>query len=131
PKWQFNAGYSTPVSDNLHLKVELNYLKEGSYTEFIAGAMFRYSLTGMLNQEETAITQLSIGGGLLVRANDAVIPVVQVSYNHLDFNISYDVNTSKLRTASQGQGGIELGISYRAFTHNTNSTLNSVRCPRF
>ncbi|MEO7309333.1 MAG: PorP/SprF family type IX secretion system membrane protein, partial [Chitinophagaceae bacterium] len=42
PKWQFNAGYSTPVSDNLHLKVELNYLKEGSYTEFIAGAMFRY-----------------------------------------------------------------------------------------
>lgn len=130
-KWQLNAGYSTPVSDNLNLRMELNYLKEGSYTELIGGVTLRYSLTHMLNQEETDITQLSIGAGIMVRVNDAVIPVVQVSYNHFDFNFSYDVNTSKLRTASQGQGGIELGISYRAFTHNTNSTLNSVRCPRF
>ena len=71
------------------------------------------------------------GGGLFMRLNDAIIPVIQVTYDHLDINFSYDVNTSSLKSASQGRGGFELGLSFRAFTTNNSSSLNNVRCPRF
>lgn len=131
PKWQLNAGYHSYIGDKLDVKVEANYLQQADYRETIGGIIFSYNLTDRLNEEETKITQLKIGGGILLRVNDAAIPVVQISYNHLDVNFSYDVNTSKLKTASQARGGFELGLSFRAFTSNKSSLLNSMRCPRF
>jgi type IX secretion system PorP/SprF family membrane protein len=131
PKIQFNAGVRTWVAANLELTVEANYLKQGPYTEAIGGAMVRYDLTQNLNQQETAISTFSVGGGAFVRLNDAVIPYVQVSYNHFDVGLSYDVNTSPLKAASQGRGGFEMSLTYRAFTKNKGSSVQSMRCPRF
>lgn len=131
PKWQFNAGIKGWLSDKVELQAELNYLKQGPYTETIGGAIFSYSLTDRMADPDDAISALKIGGGLLMRVNDAIIPMFKLSYNHIDVGLSYDINTSKLKSASQGAGGYELSISYRAFTRNTNSSLNSVRCPTF
>ncbi|MES2774162.1 MAG: PorP/SprF family type IX secretion system membrane protein [Bacteroidota bacterium] len=131
PKWQLNAGIKGWISDKVELQAELNYLKQGQYTQTIGGVLFSYSLTDNLANPEEAISALKIGGGVLMRLNDAIIPMFKLSYNHIDVGISYDINTSNLKTASQGAGGYELSLSYRAFTHSTNSTLNSIRCPRF
>ena len=131
PKVQFNAGYKMRVGANVEMTVEANYLKQGAYSETVGGAMVRYSLDELINAEETAISQLSVGAGAFVRLNDAVIPYVQISYNHIDVGLSYDVNTSPLKTASQGRGGFELSLTYRAFTRNQNSSVQSMRCPRF
>jgi type IX secretion system PorP/SprF family membrane protein len=131
PKWQFNAGMRTWVGEYVELTVEGNYLVQGPYSEAIGGAMVRYDLTENLNQEQTGLTQLSVGAGVYVRMNDAVIPYVQINYNHFDVGLSYDVNTSPLKTASQGRGGFELSLTYRAFTSNQGSSIKSMRCPRF
>jgi hypothetical protein len=131
PKWQLNAGYHTKLSDLVDAIVEFNFLKQGEYSETIGGGLLSYSLTSRLNSEETRISQLSIGAGLFTRLGDAIIPTMKVSYDHLDVNLSYDVNISQLKSASQGRGGFEIGLSFRAFTTNGNSSLNSVRCPRF
>ena len=130
-KWQANAGIKTWINDHIQLQAEANYMQRGPYRETIGGLLVAYSLTDKLADPDAAISTLKVGAGLLVRLNDAVIPTVRISYNHLDVGLSYDVNTSKLKTASQGAGGYELSLSYRAFTRRANSMINQVWCPKF
>jgi type IX secretion system PorP/SprF family membrane protein len=131
PKWQANAGIKMPISNLVDLQAELNYTRQGQYSETIGGILLSYSLTDRLEQPDSRIKNLRIGGGLMMRLNDALVPVIRIGYNHLDVGLSYDVNTSQLKTASQNRGGFELSFSFRAFTTNGNTSLNSVRCPRF
>lgn len=131
PKWQANAGVRTWLNNVLELTAEANFLIQGNYNQFIGGAMLRYSLNDLLNQEETAITRLSLGVGAYIRLQDAVIPYLQINYNNFDIGLSYDVNTSALKAATEGRGGFELSLTYRAFMRNQNSNIQSMRCPRF
>ena len=130
-KWQGNAGVSLPLGQYVDVRAEVNYMRQGQYSETIGGIIFSYSLTDRLEEPDSRIKNLRIGGGMMVRLNDAAIPVIQVGYNHLDIGLSYDVNTSKLKAASQNRGGFELSLSYRGFTGGDRSSLNSLRCPRF
>jgi hypothetical protein len=59
-----------------------------------------------------------------------MIPVVKIDVKPLAFGLSYDVNVSSLKTASQGRGGFELSLSYLKFIDH-NSSREAVRCPRF
>ena len=70
-------------------------------------------------------------GGALIRWKDAVIPVVQLEYKPFTIGLSYDVNVSPLKTASQGRGGYELGITYQKYFDRENTSKDKVLCPRF
>jgi hypothetical protein len=72
-----------------------------------------------------------IYGGLFMRVNDALIPTVKLDYHPFSFALSYDVNVSKLKTSTYGRGGFELSLTYIGFTDLNNSSLNSLKCPRF
>lgn len=72
---------------------------------------------------------IALTGGLLYRFKDAFIPVLKLDYDKLGIGINYDVNSSKLVTASQLRGAFEITFSYKAFTSSQNSSANKVRCP--
>lgn len=128
PKWQFNAGIRTPLSEWVTLHAEANYLRQGNYNETVGGALIYYSLNNQLG-DGSRISNAQVGAGLFARVNDALIPQVQLSYNHFDIGLSYDINISNLTVASRGRGGFELSLSYRAFTKD--NSLSYLRCPRF
>ena len=69
--------------------------------------------------------------GSFLRWGDAIIPAVKMDFNHMSIGVSYDVNVSKLNTATNWRGGLELTASYRGFLKIRNSTLDRVRCIRF
>jgi len=50
--------------------------------------------------------------GVIYRINDAAIADVGYHLDNLIIGLSYDFNTSALNTASNGQGGFELSVSY-------------------
>lgn len=133
PKWQFNAGLKTPLNEEVTLTVEANYLQQGKYSETVGGVLVQYVLDSKIYSygEETSIQSFSVGGGLFARLNDAIIPYVQLTYNHIDIGISYDVNTSPLKAASQGRGGFEFSLTYRGFSQYRGSRVRSMLCPRF
>jgi type IX secretion system PorP/SprF family membrane protein len=131
PKWQFNAGVRQWVGENLELIAEANYLSQGAYTETIGGLMLLYDMTDQLNDTESELSQLSLGLGSYVRLKDAIIPYGQVRFNHLNIGLSYDINISPLKAASQGRGGFELSLGYQGFTRNHNPGLRGLRCPGF
>jgi hypothetical protein len=49
---------------------------------------------------------------LFARTGDALIPVIGLDYNEWNLGISYDVNTSDLKRASNSRGGYEIALTY-------------------
>ncbi len=46
------------------------------------------------------------------RVSDAFIPSVMVEFANYALGLTYDVNVSKLRTATNAKGGIEISLRY-------------------
>ena len=63
--------------------------------------------------------------------DDAFIPVVKLDLVKFGFGLSYDVNISKLATASHSRGGMEFTLSYKSQLNYRNSDLRQTNCPRF
>jgi type IX secretion system PorP/SprF family membrane protein len=130
-KMQANVGVRARVGDYLEWTIEGNHLQQAQYKETIIGGMVKYDLIGSSASSETEMQSASVGLGGFIRLNDAFIPYAYLRYNQIDIGISYDINTSSLKTAAQGVGSVELSISYRGFTNSPNQALRYIKCPKF
>lgn len=127
PKWVVNAGLSVPTSDVNKLIVYGDYFMQGGSRQIQGGLLFSHDLTPDLENQKIAIS-----GGAFYRWNDAFMPVIKLDYYQFGVGITYDVNISKLKSASQYRGAYEITLSYKAFRNgNENSSANKVRCPAF
>ena len=87
------------------------YMNQGPLKEINAGGLLRYRLkeeskyTGLL--QETAIY---LGG--FYRMGDAFIPTFIFEISNYSLGISYDLNTSSFKEASNGKGGFEISLQY-------------------
>jgi type IX secretion system PorP/SprF family membrane protein len=107
PKYVFSAGVKLNVNEAAYFTLQADHTIQGNAVETIGGALYSYKLG--YDPENSPYT-VSLGGFL--RWRDALIPVLKLEMNSLAVSISYDVNVSELKTASQGRGGFELSISY-------------------
>ena len=126
PKWVASAGVRFAVTPSSYITFQGDFSRQGPFQETVAGALYGIKIGEYIDKP-----LYTIHGGLFMRWNDAVIPVVKVDYAPFSFAFSYDVNISPLVTSSFGRGGFELSLSYVGFTRNDKSTLNAVNCPRF
>lgn len=126
PKIAFNAGITIPLQDRVKIIGQYNELHEGTYSEYIGGALVGYNL-----YTEGLEGTRYIYGGLFWRWNDAIVPSVRLDMDMYEVGFSYDANISRLKTASQGFGGFELSLVFKGFLNSRNTTLESVHCPRF
>ena len=126
PKWVASAGVRFSVTPESYITLQADHSMQGKFKETVAGALYGIKLAGNLVQ-----ALYTFHGGLFLRWNDALIPVIKIDYAPLSVSFSYDANISKLKTSSRGRGGFELGVSYVGFLDRDNSTLNAVYCPRF
>ena len=62
--------------------------------------------------------------------NDAIIPYVGLDYGSFNLGMTYDVNVSAFKTASQGRGGIEISLIYIKKPSQEDRS-RQVQCPRF
>jgi len=127
PKWVASAGFRFGVSDVSYVTIQADHSLQEKFQETLAGAMY-----GMKIGPESENPDYVLHGGVFLRWNDALIPVIKVDYSGLSFAFSYDVNISRLKPASVGRGGFEFSISYIGFSKRLDrSTQNSILCPRF
>lgn len=126
PKFVINAGLTSGISDNNRLICYADYFKQGSFTQFFGGAMYE---TDLVQYDENDRVAFAVGG--FYRWNDAFVPTVQVTMHQWQAALSYDVNVSKLKTASQMRGGFELTASYRGFLNTRSSSQDKMRCVQF
>ena len=125
PKWVGSVGLRMTVNEYSYFTLYGDYSKQGTYTETLAGALYSWRLDDMEDPRYV------LHGGVLLRWKDAVIPVAKLEFKPFAFAVSYDANISQLKSASRGQGGFELSLSYIKSFDKYNAGTESVRCPRF
>jgi len=103
-----------------------DYGRQGSFEETELGVLYSRKIGVYYDQPDYTI---HFGG--FIRWNDALIPVVKLDYHPFAIAVSYDVNISAVKTASQQVGGLEVSVSYMGFLSRDNSSKNAVACPRF
>src|SRR5258706_18607 len=121
------AAFRFGVSETSYVTIQADHSLQDKYQETLAGAMY-----GMKIGPQTENPDYVLHGGVFLRWNDALIPVIKVDYSGLSFAFSYDVNISRLKPASQSRGGFEFSVSYIGFSKRLDKTTqNSILCPRF
>jgi type IX secretion system PorP/SprF family membrane protein len=128
PKWVGSAGFRFGVNEFSYITLQADYSMQAKYQETVAGAMY-----GLKIGPEVDNPNYVVHGGVFLRWQDALIPVIKVDYSRFSFAFSYDVNISTLKPASLGRGGFEISLSYIGFRggDRSRSALNSTLCPRF
>lgn len=119
-----NVGLATPTSEVDQMIFYADFFYQGGSYQGQGGAMYKHDLL-QYGDDET----VSLSAGAFYRWNDAVIPVIKLDYYKLAIGLTYDVNVSKLKVASQLRGGFELTLSYKSFLNIRNSSAEKVRCP--
>jgi type IX secretion system PorP/SprF family membrane protein len=116
-RYALHGGLRMRMSDRVDLTPHAVLLKQGDASEITGGISMNM--------------QLQDGADLLLgttyRLNDAVAPNIGIHLNGLTIGFSYDINMSKMKTASSGNGGYELSISFIGRRKITDSKFV---CPR-
>jgi len=132
-KWAVNGGITFSSTDFSRISLYADYFSQsdtffrGGHQQFMAGFFYTYDIEQY--DEETDKTSISLGG--VYRWNDAFIPVIRLDHHQFSIGLSYDVNVSKLKTASQARGGFELTLNYKSFISGRAMGAYKMRCPRF
>ena len=126
-KWVYSLGVRFGITPNTYMTLQADHSRQGKYRETIGGAMVGFGLGGY--DFNDAMYSVHFGG--MIRWKDAVVPVVKIDYKPFSVAMSYDVNISQLKTASQGRGGFEISVNYVQFFDRYNSSRDAVRCPKF
>jgi type IX secretion system PorP/SprF family membrane protein len=125
-KWNGNFGFQYLANNQLGFTMHANYSKQGTYQEIIAGVLGSWrTIDASLNSVFTFY------GGVFYRVNDAWIPTVKLDYKSYSFTVSYDINSSGLKTASDGMGGMEISVYSRGILTKGLWAQDKNKCPRF
>lgn len=125
-KWNANLAMSKQVNEKFSFQLHANYSKQSTYNEIIAGGLVGWNKKGP-NGELLFI----LYGGLYYRFNDAIIPTVRMRYKDFSFTIAYDVNTSKLKAATNLRGAYEISIIKTGLINNPERAKSRTICPEF
>jgi type IX secretion system PorP/SprF family membrane protein len=106
PKYGFYLSGSAKMGQRLDWLASGQLLKQHVYYSVMLSTGFRYHLNQNPGRE-TAIAFLT-----QTRLGDAFVPTFVLSYQTWQFGLSYDINTSKFRTATNRNGAIELSLIY-------------------
>ncbi|MEJ7679444.1 MAG: PorP/SprF family type IX secretion system membrane protein [Segetibacter sp.] len=105
PRTTFHAGGYFPVGSVGTLHLSGLYSIQAQASEAVLGGALQLPVI-----EEEKPTSVYFGSWL--RLNDAVIPYLGLEFSDFRLGVTYDVNTSSLKTASQSRGGIEISLIY-------------------
>jgi type IX secretion system PorP/SprF family membrane protein len=120
-----NAAISSALSDKVLLQMHVNYAMQGTYRELMIGGIINWT------QKTLGIKDIfTMSGGVFYRYNDAVVPVVKVNYMNLAMGVSYDINVSTLKPASNMQGGTEVTFFYTG-NYSDKGVAKKTVCPKF
>lgn len=124
----FHVSLAAPITESISLMPKVLIHEQGKASEFIAGNYFIAMLPP--NQPNIQSVFMGVLGRFGVNRNlDAIMGVVGFNYERWDFGISYDINTSSLKSSTQGRGAIELSIIFWNGKVRTNRT--TIICERF
>jgi len=99
-----HASYTHSIGNSLRIEPLLLIMKQGTYSELNGGALIHYTL------HETSWKRNGIYGGATLRYTDAICVLAGLQFGLWNSCVSYDVNISALKPASNRRGGLEFSL---------------------
>ncbi len=125
PRLVLHGGGSIYPNDQFSVSPSFMYMSQASNTLTIVGAAFGYHFDSGRYDTGSA---LYLGGWM--RMQDAIVLMLGIDFSDFKFGFSYDINTSDLDVASNGQGAVELSLTYTGKTAACKPN-RKIYCPRF
>lgn len=123
PRVTIHGGGFIPVAKWTTVHASFIHQRQAGATETVLGG----AVSQNVNNDEDSPVELY--GGLWYRFNDAIIPYFGLEFSGLRLGVSYDFNTSSLKTASNSRGGMEVSLIYVRVPPDR--TDRKTRCPKF
>lgn len=102
-RYQLNIGAKYKIDEKFTLD-------PGIYTQYQRNV---YEINAGLRGFYTINEIVKVNAGAYYRINDAAIILLGLTYKNIDFNMSYDINTSSLKAYTNGKGAFEFSIVFR------------------
>lgn len=117
------AGGKIPVGQYNYFHFSANHsMQAGAHNTMIGGA---YSMN--VNNDRDNPTNVYVGSWF--RFGDAIIPYVGLEFGEFQLGLTYDVNVSSLKPASNVRGGAEISLIYIKKPSDPNA--KKLNCPKF
>jgi type IX secretion system PorP/SprF family membrane protein len=117
------AGGKIPLGSYNYLYFAANHsMQAKAHNTMLGGA---YALNVNNNEENPTNVYM----GAWYRFDDAIIPYIGLEFGELHIGVSYDVNTSSLKPASNVRGGGEISLIYIRKPVDPNT--KKLNCPKF
>ena len=104
PRYVVHGGLDIAIGEYLSLTPGFMYLIQNTASEATVGLAFGYKFDKM--------NRLYAGAWYRVFENDAMIAMLAYEWDGLRVGVSYDINLSDLKLASNSQGAIELSVIF-------------------
>jgi len=121
PRFTVHGGGYFYVGTSAILHVSAIHQTQGGAQETMFGGALQISS----DPENDRAASIYIGSWM--RLKDAVVPYVGIEFNDFRIGATYDINNSRLKTASQQMGGIEFSLIYTRRPR----TDKPIICPKF
>ncbi len=98
---------------NMAIVPSASLFVQGPAREILAGSLFRFRLQES-SKYTNFVSETALSIGAHYRFGDAVVATAQFEIKNWLLGVSYDINTSKLASASKSMGGLEVAVRYMA-----------------
>jgi type IX secretion system PorP/SprF family membrane protein len=105
PRTTIHAGYNFSVNEMSKLYFSGLYMNSAISSEVMLGSIYQQYLD--FYEKKTSVL-----AGVYYRHNESIIPYAGIESGDFQIGLSYDINISSLRTASNSRGGFELSLQY-------------------
>ena len=102
--WHLEGRY--PVQQNFILTPAIFYFNQKNNNATVIGSGIELPLG------RRVIEKIDLLGGIYYRVQDAIIFTAGMNHENWTFQFGYDINASKLTEASNGNGALEVSITY-------------------
>lgn len=123
PRLTLQAGGMIPLSEYNSLHLSANHSRQANATNTVIGGAYGINVSQDLGNP----TNLYLGSWY--RFGDAIIPYVGLEFGDFQLGLSYDVNTSSLKPASNLRGGAEISLIY--IKKHSDPNAKKLNCPKF
>jgi type IX secretion system PorP/SprF family membrane protein len=120
------GGYFPITGSPSTIYVSALFNNQAGSREYVMGGAWAVNAS---NDETNPVNfYAGLWGRFTNNTTDAVIPYVGLDYSDFSLGVTYDVNVSTLKTASQSRGGIEISLIY---IKKPSNGRKAVPCPKF
>jgi type IX secretion system PorP/SprF family membrane protein len=121
------AGLSWKPQEQLAIALHGNYTRQGTSNETIIGGLVGWKRP-VIHEDEPPV---SIYGGAFYRLGDALMPTLRLEWKRMTLTASYDMNISRLRAATNLQGGYEISLFGTGLLTSPKYTKSRTMCPKY